>query len=118
MLQAMPVQNCMHFVMPLRLEDWRSYDVSGLVGILRKADNGQYEVVDIMDCENIPKAEDIIHADLFPTWAALAGGSEHLRFDVFLMPQANIERRHNLVSLLERSCGFKTAEINTYRAAV
>ena len=116
MLHAMPVQNCMHFLMPVSLADWKSYDVPGVVGVLRKRESGQYEVIDVFDCDTIPGARELAMHEKFSQWADAAGSHDQVRFDVFLMPQANSTHRHDVVTLLERSCGFrvgvKTAYVN------
>ncbi len=106
MLQAMPVQNCMHFLMPISLDDWKSYDVPGVVGILRKGESGQYELVDAFDCDQIPGANELTLHEKYGQWLNAAGSQELMRFDVFLMPQANKTRRNDVIALIERSCGI------------
>ncbi|MCX6140056.1 MAG: hypothetical protein NTX15_04380 [Candidatus Kapabacteria bacterium] len=106
MLHAMPVKNCMHFLMPVSLVDWKSYDVPGVVGVLRKGESGQYVVVDAFDCDMIPGARELVLHEKFAQWADAAGSMDNVRFDVFLMPQADCVHRHEVVTLLERSCGF------------
>ncbi|MBK6418206.1 MAG: hypothetical protein IPG73_11205 [Ignavibacteria bacterium] len=117
MLHAMPVQNCMHFLMPVGLDDWRSYDVPGVVGILRKGESGQYELVDAFDCDTIPGARDLALHEKFSQWADAAGSYDQMRFDVFLMPQADKTRRVDVITLLERSCGFSLTPKTAYGKA-
>jgi|GEM_PF-1249093 len=114
MLQALPVLNCMHFMAPVSLADWRSYEVPGVVGILRKHSSGQYELVDAFDCQSVPVVRDLILNEKFSRWVEAAGGLENVRFDVFLMPQADVSRRTDVVTLIERSCGFRLPAAPAY----
>ncbi|MBK6760999.1 MAG: hypothetical protein IPG73_09905 [Ignavibacteria bacterium] len=107
MLHTMPVLNCMHFLMPVGLDNWTSYDVPGVVGVLRKRESGQYELVDAFDCDSIPGARDLAQHQNFAQWVTAAGGTADVRFDVFLMPKADETQRHDVVTLIQRSCGFR-----------
>jgi len=118
MLHAMPVSNCMHFIMPTKLEDWKSYDVSGVIGILGRDENGQFRVIDAYQVEQVPSARQLMTDERFGDWVAMAGSLENVRFDVFLMPQTNEQRRHEVVTLLERSCGFRADRTISYAHAV
>jgi hypothetical protein len=118
MLHTMPVSNCMHFILPTKLEDWKSYEVAGVIGVLGKDENGQYNVVDAFPVEQIPAARQLMTDERFGDWVAMAGSLDHLRFDVFLMPQTDEDRRHEVVTLLERSCGFKSNRAISYAHAV
>ena len=118
MLQALPVTNCLHFLMPVSLDNWKSYDVPGVVGVLRRDDDGNYEVLDAFDCSTIPCARELALDERFGAWAEAAGSRDQVRFDVFLMPKAEEKRRLEVVMLLERSCGFKTAPMHAYAHAV
>ncbi len=110
MLTTMPVQNCMHFLMPVGLEEWTSYDVPAVVGILRKNLSGQFEVLDAFPCERVPSARDLATHERYSQWTELAGGRSNLRFDVFLMPQSDTTRRNDVITLLQRSCGFRVPQ--------
>lgn len=114
MLATMPVQNCMHFLMPVTLSDWSTYPVPGVVGVLRRLASGQYEVLDAFDCGTVPGARDLAMDSRFPHWVEAAGGHDSLRFDVFLMPQADETRRRDVLTLLQRSCGFTAPVTTTY----
>ena len=114
MLNTMPVLNCMHFLTPVCLSDWKSYNVPGVVGVLRKRESGQYELVDAFDCETIPGARELGMHEKFSQWAVAAGSHDEIRFDVFLMPQADRTHRGDVVTLLERSCGFHMAPKPAY----
>jgi len=118
MLHALPVTNCMHFIMPTKLDDWKSYDVSGIVGVLSRDSNGQYQVIDAFDCESIPSPRQLTNDERFGMWVAQAGSLDKIRFDVFLMPKAEISRRQEVITLLERSCGFATVAAPAYAHAV
>jgi len=118
MLHSMPVTNCLHFLMPVGLENWNAYDVPGIVGVLRRDDNGNYDVVDAFDCSTIPGARELALDERFGAWAEAAGSRDRVRFDVFLMPKAEVNRRQEVVMLLERSCGFKTTQQPAYAHAV
>ncbi len=112
MLHAMPVQNCLHFLTPVRLDEWKAYDVPGIVGILRRRASGQFELVDAFACESVPSPRDLATHERFTQWLDAAGGSAELRFDVFLMPRSAEEHRSNVLALLERSCGFRTSAMS------
>lgn len=114
----MPVTNCMHFLMPTKLEDWKSYDVSGVVGVLSRDENGQYRVLDAFDCDVIPGIRQLTSDERFGNWVAAAGSMDKIRFDVFLMPKAEQARRTEVVTLLERSCGFTPVAAPAYAHAV
>lgn len=118
MLHSMPVSNCMHFLMPTKLDDWNAHHVPGIVGVLGVDVSGNCRVIDAFDAEFVPSSRQLAMDERFAAWVSQAGGLENLRFDVFLMPQANIERRSEVVTLLERSCGFRPAAENAYAHAV
>ena len=118
MLHAMPVSNCMHFIMPTKLEDWKPYDVGGVIGILGKDENGQFRVIDAFQVEKVPSARQLMLDERFGDWVATAGSVDQVRFDVFLMPSTTEERRLEVVTLLERSCGFRTQRAFSYAHAV
>ncbi len=110
MLHAMPVSNCMHFLMPTKLDDWKAFDVPGVVGVLGRGEDGHYRVIDAFDCTSVPSARQLALDERFGNWVQAADGIDNIRFDVFLMPSAPGERRTEVVSLLERSCGFRSFE--------
>ncbi|MBN9400120.1 MAG: hypothetical protein J0I17_08100 ['Candidatus Kapabacteria' thiocyanatum] len=118
MLLSMPVQNCMHFMAPVSLEHWRAYDVPGIVGVLKREDNGQYSVIDAFEVDAVPTVRQLALDERFGSWTDLAGSRDKVRFDVFLMPKADMNRRKEVVTLLERSCGFKATQIPAYAHAV
>lgn len=118
MLHAMPVSNCMHFIMPTKLSDWKGYEVAGVVGVLAKDVNGQYQVVDAFDADQVPSARQLAMNERFGDWVSIAGGLDNVRFDVFLMPRAESNDRRRVVTLLERSCGFKSDRVAAYAHAV
>ena len=118
MLHAQPVSNCLHFIMPTKLSDWSSYDVPGVIGILGKDENGQYNVLDAFPVDTIPAARGLAMDERFGDWVSAAGGLDNVRFDVFLMPKTDDERRQEVVTLLERSCGFASAQKTAYAHAV
>lgn len=118
MLNMLPVQNCFHFLSPMPLDMWKGYDVPGIVGVLKRDANGQYVVIDAFECERVPNVNQLIADERFGDWINVAESSEALRFDVFLMPQASIDRRTEVVMLLERSCGFRTTQAPAYAHAV
>ena len=118
MLHAMPVSNCLHFIMPTKLDDWKSYDVSGVVGVLGKDENGQYRVVDAFEVDTVPGARQLTMDERFGDWVASAGSLDNVRFDVFLMPKTEKASRDEVVTLLERSCGFRTDRAAAYAHAV
>jgi hypothetical protein len=107
MLHAMPVQNCLHFLMPVRLDEWKSYDVPGVIGILRRRASGQFELLEAFACESVPSSRELATDERFAQWLEAAGGATELRFDVFLMPRSAADHRSRVVALLERSCGFR-----------
>lgn len=109
MLLELPVQNCLHFLMPVSLREWSTYDVSGIVGVLRRTSSGQFEVIDAYHCDLLPNSNELRSNPWFSTWCEMAGGESDLRFDVFLMPQAPADRRNDVVTLLQRSTGFSPA---------
>lgn len=108
----------MHFIMPTKLSDWKGYDVAGVVGVLAKDVNGQYRVVDAFDVDAVPSARQLAMNERFGDWVSEAGGLDEVRFDVFLMPRAATNDRRQLVTLLERSCGFQTDRQRAYAHAV
>lgn len=114
----MPISNCMHFLMPTKLDDWTGHNVPGIVGVLGQSADGQFRVLDAFDAESIPSATQLAMDARFSDWVAAAGGISMLRFDVFLMPQADTERRTAVVTLLERSCGFRTTVPQAYARAI
>lgn len=118
MLHTLPVTNCMHFIAPTRLEDWKPYDVGGVVGVLVGETNGQFRVLDAFDCDAIPSTRQLTADERFGSWVAAAGGLDNVRFDVFLMPKAERPRRSDVITLLERSCGFASTSAPAYAHAV
>jgi len=100
--------------MPVSLADWKSYDVPGVVGILRKGATGQFELVDAFDCDTIPSASDLARHEKFSQWVSLAGSHDQVRFDVFLMPQAEPKRRREIVTIIERGCGLHLPDAPIY----
>jgi hypothetical protein len=118
MLHGMPVENCMHFISPTKLENWKSFDVAGVVGVLRRDATGRHHVMDAFDCESIPGVRQLTTDERFGQWVAAAGSIDNVRFDVFLMPAAETARRSEVVTLLERSCGFATQAAPAYAHAV
>ena len=118
MLHAMPVTNCLHFIMPTKLEDWKSYEVAGVIGVMRRDDSGQYNVVDAFPVDQIPSARQLMTDERFGDWVSQAGGMDQMRFDVFLMPNTDTYRRTEVVALIERSCGFRPQKTVSYAHAV
>lgn len=118
MLHTMPVTNCMHFITPTKFDDWKAYDVAGVVGVMACDESGQYTVLDAFDCETIPSKHMLTVDERFGSWVSAAGSLDKVRFDVFLMPKAEKARRLDVVTLLERSCGFKTKTAPSYAHAV
>jgi hypothetical protein len=116
MMYTMPVQNCLHFLMPVTLSDWSAYQVPGIVGVLRKRASGQYEVIDAFSVDSVPSARELATSERYMHWAEAAGGHDHLRFDVFLMPLSDTVRRQTLLTLIQRSCGFSLPTPATYAA--
>lgn len=104
--------------MPVNLDDFRAYDVPGIVGILKKNSDGSFDVIDAFESESIPSAKELAYDERFGSWVVAAGGVDGLRFDVFLMPKADVQRRAEVVTLLERSCGFRTLQLQAYAHAV
>lgn len=119
MLHAMPVKNCLHFLMPVRLDDWTSYDVPGVVGVMRKRATGQYELIDVLPCGRIPSARDLAIHERAMVWADAAGGIDQIRYDVFLMPRSENDHREAVAALIERSCGLHASDVDavTYVSA-
>lgn len=118
MLQNLPVSNCMHFLMPVTLEQWTSYNVPGIVGVMKKNAGGQFTVLDAFACESVPNSQEILDDQRYGTWVNAAGNNEDLRFDVFLMPRADYHAQQHVLTLLERSCGFKSRNTPSYAHAV
>jgi hypothetical protein len=118
MLDMLPVRNCMHFVTPTSLDMWSPADVPGIVGVLRRDDDGQYTVIDAFGVENLPVANAMLHDRRFAAWIEAAGGIDRLRFDAFMMPLAPLQRRADVVTLLQRSCGFRPLATPAYAHAV
>ncbi|MBI2794152.1 MAG: hypothetical protein HYX66_05820 [Ignavibacteria bacterium] len=108
----------MHFITPTRLEDWKSYNVAGVVGVLVGDENGQYRVLDAFDCDSIPSTSQLTSDERFGSWVSAAGSLDNVRFDVFLMPKAERARRSDVITLLERSCGFTSNAVPAYAHAV
>lgn len=118
MLNLLPVRNCMHFVAPTPIEMWTRSEVPGVVGVLRKDPDGQYTVIDAFGTECLPDANDLLQDFRLAAWIESAGGINNLRFDAFPMPSASTQRRTDVVTLLQRSCGFRPAADPAYAHAV
>ena len=118
MLHSLPVSNCMHFLMPTKLDDWTEHNVPGIVGVLGQDAHGQYHVIDAFDTNSIPSARQLAMDERFGKWVSAAGNIEALRFDMFLMPKTDRMRRSEVLTLLERSCGFQSISSEAYAYAV
>ncbi len=118
MLNLLPVRNCMHFMAPSTLDMWSPADVPGVVGVLRRDSDGQYTVIDAYSVDRIPDAEALLNDDRIAMWIEQAGGMDALRFDTFMMPAAPQSRRRDVVTLLQRSCGFRPSASPAYAHAV
>lgn len=118
MLNMLPVRNCFHFIAPVGLDMWTAMDVPGIVGVLRREHDGQYTVIDAYAVEQVPDSAMLAQDLRLAAWIEAAGGSESLRFDVFTMPSAPAARRNDVVTLLQRSCGFRPLVSPAYAHAV
>ncbi len=119
MLNTLTVQNCFHFMVPTPMHMWRGCDVPGVMGVLAKdTASGQYNVIDAFDVEQVPDLNSLAADPRLGAWMAAAGGLDNLRFDVFLMPNAETPRRRDVVTLLQRSCGFTATPEPAYAHAV
>jgi hypothetical protein len=118
MLNMLPVRNCLHFMAPTSLDMWTACEVPGIVGVLRRDSDGQYTVIDAFGVECMPDANALLQDSRYAGWIEAAGGIEALRFDAFVMPATTAERRRNVVTLLQRSCGFRPVADPAYAHAV
>jgi len=119
MLNTLTVQNCFHFMVPTPLQMWRGCDVPGVVGVLAKdSTTNQYVVIDAFDVDQIPDLTSLASDPRFGSWMSAAGGFDNLRFDSFLMPNAEAPRRRDVVTILQRSCGFTATQEPAYAHAV
>lgn len=118
MLHSLPVSNCMHFLMPTKLDDWSGHDVPGIIGVLGQGTDGKYRVLDAFDANTVPDARQLALDERFGAWVHAAGGIEMLRFDVFLMPKTDMVGRNAVLTLLERSCGYRPVASQAYAYAV
>jgi hypothetical protein len=104
--------------MPTKLDSWKPYDVAGVIGVLGKDENGHYFVVDAFQVDSVPSARQLTLDERFGDWVGSVGSIENVRFDVFLMPKTEKINRDEVVTLLERSCGFRTEHAAAYAHAV
>lgn len=118
MLEALPIRNCIHFLTPTSLEHWKGSCVSGVVGVMCRNLDGTYSVFDAFEVSVVPEARELVHDPRFNQWLLRAGGSDQLRFDVFMMPSSSMSRRQDVVTLLQRSCGFDQQQYPAYAHAV
>lgn len=117
-MEQLPVQNCALFLGPTDATTWTREQLSGVVGVFRQGPNGDVALVDVFDVENLPGYEELKHHDQYAIWESVAGGKQHLRFDVYPMPYASLDRRREVVALIQRSCGIHTYTKNAdYRKA-
>jgi hypothetical protein len=106
----------MHFLMPTKLDDWKAFEVAGIVGVLGRGQDGQFYVIDAFDSNTVPSARQLALDERFGSWVVAASGMDNIRFDVFLMPNSEQNRRDDVITLLERSCGFRTDHVNAQYA--
>jgi len=119
MLNMLTVQNCFHFMVPTPMHKWRGCEVPGVMGVLAKDSiTGQHNVIDAFDVDQVPDLPSLASDSRLGGWIAAAGGLDNLRFDVFLMPNAETPRRRDIVTLLQRTCGFTTTIEPAYAHAV
>lgn len=118
MLDTLPVRNCFYFLAPTTLEHWQAQAVPGIVGVLKREASGQYTVLDAFPAGVIPDARDLMRDSRFGMWLNAAGSLEALRFDVFLMPKSEPSKQRDVLTLLERSCGFVATQQVAYAHAV
>lgn len=110
MLSSLPVENCMHFIAPITLSLWEvEKGIPGIVGVLTPLESGQYRVIYAFSCPEIPTMEGISNHPMFSQWTREAGGADNLRFDCFTMPRSNSQNRETVLTLIQRSCGFRPA---------
>ncbi len=114
----MPVHNTMHFLMPVSLENWNTYDVPGIIGVVKKESDGSFTVIDAFDVDSMPSATELAMDARFGQWTEAAGTRDNVYFDVFLTPKQDQLFRHGVVTLLERSCGFHANQSAAYAHAV
>ncbi|MBS1562120.1 MAG: hypothetical protein JSS89_10980 [Bacteroidetes bacterium] len=115
---ALPVKNTFYFLQPKAVEEWQSFDVPGVMGILRKTQDGEYEVIDAFAVAALPSSIEIMSDVRFGYWYAMAGSLDQLRIDAFSMPVSNVSQRENVVTLLSRTCGFASSNDQNYAYAV
>ncbi len=72
----------------------------------------------LFEVAEVPEASDLVGDPRFTQWVQRAGGSDQLRFDVFMMPASTMSRRQDVVTLLQRSCGFDQQQYPVYAHAV
>jgi hypothetical protein len=118
MLDALPIRNCIYFLAPTSLDHWRGYDVPGVVGVLWRDIDGRYHVLDAFQVVKVPDAKELQQDVRFEEWVNRSGGRDQIRFDVFMMPSASMSRRQDVVTLLQRSCGFDQQNYPEYAHAV
>lgn len=118
MLEALPIRNCIYFLTPTSLEHWKGSSSSGVVGVMCRNLDGTYNVFDAFEVAEVPEASDLVGDPRFTQWVQRAGGSDQLRFDVFMMPTSSMSRRQDVVTLLQRSCGFDQQQYPVYAHAV
>jgi hypothetical protein len=107
-MEQLPVKNCALFLGPTDASTWTRESLSGVVGVFMQEPGGQAALVDVFDVEHLPGYEELINHGEYATWVSVAGGKQHLRFDMYPMPFADVDRRREVVSLIQRSCGVHT----------
>jgi hypothetical protein len=118
MLMDLPVTNTMLFLAPITMDEWVTYEVPAIVGVIKKTDDGRFIVIDAIACNEVPDIDGLRQNARFTWWANNVGGEENLWFDVFLTPQASYAKQIQMLTLLERSCGFKAAQTAPYAHAI
>lgn len=117
-MEQLPVKNCALFLGPTDATTWTRESLPGVVGVFIQEAGGQVTLIDVFDIDHLPGYADLINHDEYPTWESVAGGKKHLRFDMYPMPFADEDRRREVVSLIQRSCGvYIYAKQADYRKA-
>lgn len=117
-MEKLPVRNCVLFLGPTDASTWKAAELGGVVGVFVQDQDGNYNVLDVFDTDRLPSYSELVSNARFGIWESLAGGREMLRFDIFPMPYASMERRSEIVALIRRSCGVQPQGVNVnYRKA-
>jgi len=118
MTHLQPVRNTFYFLQPTAVHNWLPAEVPGVIGVLRRTKEGDFEVIDAFPVDSVPSSRDLTSDARFSYWYALAGSVDQLRFDVFSMPTSASEQRNNVVTLLARTCGFDSVTEHLYAHAM